>query len=53
MLALAAFYFAIEEAKRLARASPGCEFHVLELVGTAKKVDVEFLEANDANDIPY
>lgn len=45
------------EAERLARTCPGIDFFVLEAVGAARKVDVEYVDlrsARDADDeIPF
>lgn len=38
------FLSARMEAERLARTAPGIDFYVLETVGTARKVDVEFFD---------
>lgn len=40
------------EAHRLARQSPGDEFHVLCLIGTVKRVDVEWIEPTPDN-LPF
>lgn len=45
------------EAERLARACPGIDFFVLEAVGAARKVDVEYVDFSNAramdDDIPF
>lgn len=46
---------AVDEAKRLARLHPGTQFHVLEYVGTAERVDVLFTPSETERDprIPF
>lgn len=41
------------EATRLASQNHGQAFHVLQLVGTARTVNVEFIEAEDPDEVPY
>lgn len=41
------------EAERLARMNPGQSFHVLELVGTCKRVDVEWTNEVDPLEPPF
>lgn len=43
---------ATNEAKRLAAMRPGCEFFVVEAVGCARKVDVEWADITEA-EIPF
>jgi hypothetical protein len=43
---------AIREAERLARNNPGHRFMVLQLVGTAQRVDVEFIRPT-REDLPF
>ena len=42
-----------KEAERLARLNPGQSFHVLGLVGTATKRDVDWIESNYEVELPF
>ncbi len=41
------------EAERLARMNPGQQFHVMELVGTCRRVDVEWIYEIDPYEPPF
>lgn len=44
---------AVAEAERLARMNPGQSFHVLQLAGTCRKVDVEWSNVSDPFEPPF
>lgn len=41
------------EAERLARKQPGDTFHVLQCIGSCRKIDVEWTDHNRGGEIPF